>query len=66
MFDLTTVGPAAISIGGFTAIVAFLRFLGRTPSNPLDESLPKGRQEEEPVKFRFPTLTPNATAGAAA
>lgn len=66
MFDLTTVGPAVISIGGFSAVVAFIRALGRSPVNPLDDSLPQGRQEEEPIRFRFPSLTPVAKAGAAA
>jgi hypothetical protein len=66
MFDLTTVGPAVITIGGFSAVIAFIHALGRTPTNPLDDSLPRGRQEEEPVRFRFPALAPTAKAGAAA
>ena len=66
MFDLTTVGPAVISIGGLSAIIAFLTALGRMPANPLDDSLPKGRQEEEPIRFRFPSLVPTATGAAAA
>ncbi len=66
MFDLTTLGPAMISIGGITAIVELLRRLGGSDSNPLDDSLPKGTQEEEPVRFRFPKLSTPASAGAAA
>jgi hypothetical protein len=66
MFDLSTFGPAVISIGGFGAIIAFVKALGSGPDAPLDESLPRGMQEEEPVKFRFPKVAAPATTGAAA
>jgi hypothetical protein len=66
MFDLSTFGPAVISIGGLSAIVVFIRTLGGRDDKPLDESLPHGVQEEEPVRFRFPKLALPATAGAAA
>jgi hypothetical protein len=63
MFDLSTFGPAVVSIGGFSAIVVFIRTLGGRDPRPLDESLPQGMQEEEPVRFRLPKLaTPAPTA----
>jgi hypothetical protein len=65
MFDLSTFGPAVVSIGGFGAIVVFIRTLAGGDPKPLDESLPKGTQEEEPVRFRFPKLA-TSPAGAAA
>lgn len=66
MNDLSTFGPALISLGGFTALVAFIRTLAGGTDKPLDESLPRGVQEEEPVKFRFPKLATPATGAAAA
>ena len=66
MFDLSTFGPAVIAIGGFSGLIAFIRVLGGSDDKPLDASLPKGKQEEEPVRFRFPKLATPATAGAAA
>ena len=66
MFDLSTFGPAVVSIGGFTAIIAFVRVLAGGDDKPLDESLPKGKQEEEPIRFRFPQLATPATASSAA
>ena len=66
MFDLSTFGPAVISIGGFASIIALVKALGRGSDAPLDNSLPSGMQEEEPVKFRFPKLATPATTGAAA
>jgi hypothetical protein len=58
MFDLSTFGPAVVSIGGFSAFIAFVKVLAGGDRKPLDESLPRGLQEEEPVRFRFPTLAP--------
>ena len=66
MFDLSTFGPAVISIGGFTGLIAFIKLLAGGDDKPLDESLPKGTQEEEPIRFRLPQLATPATAGAAA
>jgi hypothetical protein len=66
MFDLSTFGPAVISIGGFAGIIAFIKVLAGGDDKPLDESLPTGTQEEEPVRFRFPQLATPAAAGAAA
>jgi hypothetical protein len=66
MFDLSTFGPAVVSIGGFTAIIVLIRALAGNDGKPLDDSLPRGRQEEEPVRFRFPKLASSASAGAAA
>ena len=66
MFDLSTFGPAVISIGGFSAIVAFIKVLAGGDDKPLDESLPQGMQEEEPIRFRFPKLATPAAAGTAA
>jgi len=66
MYDLASFGPAAISVGGFAALIAFIRALAGGPDKPLDESLPVGRQEEEPVRFRFPKVATPASAGAAA
>jgi hypothetical protein len=64
MFDLSTFGPAVVSIGGFGAIVVFIRTLAGGDPKPLDESLPKGRQEEEPVRFRLPSPASAAPAAA--
>lgn len=66
MFDLSTFGPAVVSIGGFTAIIVFIRALAGGDPAPLDDTLPRGRQEEEPVRFRFPTLVTPASAAAGA
>jgi hypothetical protein len=66
MFDLSTFGPAVVSIGGFAALIAFIRTLAGGNPKPLDESLPRGRQEEEPVRFRFPRLATPASAASAA
>jgi hypothetical protein len=66
MFDLSTFGPAVISIGGFGAIIIFIRTLAGGDLRPLDESLPRGKQEEEPVRFSFPKLASPASAAAAA
>ncbi len=66
MFDLSTFGPAVISIGGFVGLIAFIKVLAGGDDQPFDESLPRGKQEEEPVRFRFPTLVAPASAGAAA
>jgi hypothetical protein len=66
MFDLSTFGPAVISIGGVASIIVFIRTLARGSDKPLDESLPQGIQEEEPVRFRFPKLATPVTGGAAA
>ena len=66
MYDVASFGPALISVGGFAALIAFIRTLAGGPEAPLDESLPRGRQEEEPVRFRFPKLATPSTAGAAA
>ncbi len=62
MFDLSTFGPAVVTIAGFSALIAFIRALGGRDENPADESLPKGTQEEEPVRFRFPKLAVPAPA----
>ena len=66
MFDLSTFGTAVVSIGGFTAVVAFIKALGGRDPRPADDALPKGVQEEEPVRFRFPQLGAPVAAGAAA
>jgi hypothetical protein len=65
MFDLSTFGPAVVSIGGFGAIIVFIRTLAGSDTRPLDESLPKGKQEEEPVRFRFSKLASPSAAAAA-
>jgi hypothetical protein len=66
MFDLSTFGPAVVSIGGFTAIIVLIRTLAGGDDRPLDDTPPRGLQEEEPVRFRFPKLATPAPAGAAA
>ncbi len=66
MFDLSTFGPAVIAIGGFSGLIAFIRVLAGSDDKPFDESLPKGVQEEEPVRFRLPKLATPASASAAA
>src|SRR3954447_5692421 len=64
MFDLSTFGPAVVSIGGFAALIVFIKALAGGDEHPLDDSLPRGRQEEEPIRFRFPKLLAPAPSGA--
>ena len=66
MFDLSTFGTAVITIGGFTAFVAFIKAIAGDDERPLDETPARGIQEEEPVRFRFPQLATPATSSAAA
>src|SRR3954447_25993349 len=66
MFDLSTFGPAVVSIGGFAALIVFIKALAGGDEHPLDDSLPRGRQEEEPIRFRFPKILAPAPSGAAA
>jgi hypothetical protein len=66
MFDLSTFGPAVVSIGGFAALIALVKALAGGNDRPLDDTLPRGRQEEEPVPFRFPKLATPTSAAAAA
>jgi hypothetical protein len=65
MFDISTFGPAVVSIGGLVGLVAFIRALAGGNDNPLDDTPPRGRQEEEPIRFRLPKLATPAPAGAA-